>query len=119
MKHFSAASHAEVKKVSDSLLKVSDEDIFGYVTAVYDQDWYLGYVLEKEKDLKQAKLTFQEPKGPSNSFSYPSKADVFTVPFVDILTSVEVTTSNGRSDILSKVEKDKTSEMFKIRNKKR
>jgi hypothetical protein len=89
------------------------------VTAVYDQDWYLGYVMEKEKDLKEAKLTFLEPKGPSGSFNYPAKADILTVPFADILTSVEATTTNGRSYILSKAEQDRASNLLNIKNKKR
>jgi hypothetical protein len=119
VKYFSASLEAEVKKVCDSEQKVSDEKIVGYVTAVYDQDWYLGYVMEKEKDLKEAKLTFLEPKGPSRSFNYPAKADILTVPFADILTSVEATTTNGRSYILSKAEQDRASNVLNIRNKKR
>lgn len=119
VRYFSASSEAEIKKVSDSSQKVSDNDIFGYVTAVYDQEWYLGYVLEKDKDLKHAKLTFLEPKGPSRSFNYPYKADILTVPFADILTSVDATTSNGRSYMLSKEEQVKASEILKIRKKQK
>jgi hypothetical protein len=32
---------------------------------VYDEEVHLAYVLEKEKDLKQAKMTIPQPKGPS------------------------------------------------------
>jgi hypothetical protein len=57
---------------------------------------YLAYVLEKEKDLKQAKMTIPQPKGPSMLFFYPTRADPLAVTFDDILTSVEATTSNER-----------------------
>ncbi len=33
----------------------------------------------------------------SRSFNYPTQADILTVPFVDILTTVEISTSNGKS----------------------
>ena len=67
------------------------------MTAVYDQDWYLAYVLHKEKDLKQVTLTFLEPKGPARSFNFSTRDDFLTVPYADILTSVDVTTPNGRT----------------------
>jgi hypothetical protein len=68
---------------------------------VYDQEWYIGCVSEKGEDLKQAQLLFLEPKDPSSSFYYPTKADILIVPPTD------VTTSNRRSFILGKAEQYK------------
>jgi hypothetical protein len=74
-------------------------------------------VIEKEYNLKQAKVTFLESKGPSRSFNYPTQVDILMVPFVDILTSAEVSISNEKSYNLIKEEQVKASEMLKMRNK--
>ena len=74
-------------------------------------------MIEKEQNLMQANVTFLEPKGPSRSFNYPTQVDILMVPFVDILTSAEVSISNEKSYNLIKEEQVKASEMLKMRNK--
>src|SRR5215469_7951086 len=41
------------------------EEIKGFVTASYDQKWYLACVLETYPDSMEVKVTFLEPNGPS------------------------------------------------------
>ena len=92
---------------------MSEEEIVGYVITVYDQNWYLRYVLENDKVAKEAKITFLKPKGPSSSFSYPTDPETLTVPYVDILASVEVTTPTGRMYIVGNKDQDKASFLLK------
>jgi hypothetical protein len=87
------------------------------MTAVYDYEWYLGYVIEKEQNLKEAKVTFLEPKGPSRSLNYPTQVDILTVSFVDILTSAEVLISNEKFYNIIQEEQVKASKMLKMRHK--
>ncbi len=43
----------------------------------------------------------------SRSFNYPTQADIRTVPFFDILTTIEISTSNVKSYNLIKEEQVK------------
>ena len=52
--------------------KVDEENNVGNVTVVYD--WYLGHILEKARETKQAKITFLEPKDPSRSLKVSTHA---------------------------------------------
>jgi hypothetical protein len=54
-------------------------DISGYVTTVYYKNWWLGYILEKNEELDEVKVTFLHPWGPATSFSYPTHTDVLWV----------------------------------------
>ena len=63
-------------------------------------------------DLRQATIKFLQPKGPSGSFTYPSRPDILIVPFVDVLTSVEVTTTNARKYSFPKREQEKASKVL-------
>lgn len=85
--------------MSKSPDKLKLEDISGYVTAVYEGNWWLGYVLQKNEELDEVQITFLHPSGPSTSFSYPRNADVLWVSVVDVLTKVPVTPT-GRSCVL-------------------
>ncbi|GBM67255.1 hypothetical protein AVEN_213590-1 [Araneus ventricosus] len=85
------------KEVSKSPDKLKIEDISGYVTAVYEGNWWLGYVLQKNEELDEVKITFLHPFGSSASFSYPRNTDVLWVSIVDVLTKVNPVTPTGRS----------------------
>jgi hypothetical protein len=105
VKQFSSSEVSTVKKVAESAQDLPDEEMLGYVTVNYDGDLWLVYVVERDTDLRQATVTFLQPKGPAGSFTYPSRPDILTVPFVDILlTTVNVTTTNARSYFLAKKE---------------
>lgn len=88
------------------------EEIKGFVTAMYDQKWYLACVLETYSDLMEVKLTFLEPNGPSPSFKYPRRPDILIVPEKDILSIVDPQTATGRTYNLSDKEIKKASELL-------
>ena len=37
---------------------IQNQDINGYVAVTYDKEWYVGYVMEKDNEKKEAKITF-------------------------------------------------------------
>jgi len=47
------------------------EEIKGFVTAVYNDQWWIGCVLHKDQDTRTIKSNFLCPQGPSHSFKYP------------------------------------------------
>ncbi|GBM25251.1 hypothetical protein AVEN_45893-1 [Araneus ventricosus] len=108
VKYFSDDLQGWEKEASESLDKVKIEDISGYVTAVYEENWWLGYVLLKN-ELDEVKITFLHPLVPSASFSYLRNTDVL---WVDILTKVNPVTLNGRSYILLESDVRKTNVAF-------
>ena len=91
------------------------EDIKGFVTAIYDRNWWLGCVLDKYPDNGEVKLTFLQPKGPSPSFCYPSHPDISILKYSDILSLVDPITDTGRTYKLSKSEMDNASKNLKKR----
>ncbi len=56
------------------------------VTVVYDEAWWLGYVIEKDTEKKTVNINFLTLKGPSPYFKYPERQDLLDVPYCDILT---------------------------------
>ena len=109
VKQFSSLPTFEVKKVSNTFQSLTDEEVIGYVTVNYDQKWWLAYVLEKNNERKEAKVTFLSPNGPAPSFVYPNKPDVLMVPYSDILTRSAVTTASGRTYHLSVTDQTRAS----------
>lgn len=102
VKSFSDSSKSFKVIVSKSDDKLSLSDCNGYITAAYDKHWWLAYILDKDEELDELKVTFLHPHGPSSSFSYPSKPDVLWVPLMDVLCSVEPLTPTGRTYVLTK-----------------
>lgn len=93
----------------------SFDDIKGFVTAVYNEKWYLGCVLETYPESMEVKVTFLEPSGPSPSFKYPSKSDILTVPQSKILSMVDPRTITGRTYQLSEKESDKACRLLNVK----
>ena len=58
------------------------------------------------KKIMKAKITFMQPKGPAQSFTYPSREDILIVAYTDILRAVNVETSSGRVYKVNKSEQD-------------
>jgi hypothetical protein len=52
VKKFSSSDIFEIKKVCNSEEILQEEHINGFVTVVYDKAWWLGYVIEKNKEDK-------------------------------------------------------------------
>ena len=47
------------------------DDVNGYVTVMYEDNWWLGYVLEKDFNSGEVKIKFLHPHGPSSLFTFP------------------------------------------------
>ena len=70
VRSFSASTETCIKKVAQNMQCIQNQDINGYVAVTYDKEWYVGYVMEKDNEKKEAKITFMQPKGPARSFTY-------------------------------------------------
>ena len=72
--------------------------ITGYVTAKYNQNWWLACVLQTLRSLletKEVEVSFLHPYGSSKSLKYSHPADILLISYEDILTSVNPTTATG------------------------
>ncbi|GBO06190.1 hypothetical protein AVEN_138860-1 [Araneus ventricosus] len=112
VKYFSDDLQGWEKEVSKSPDKLKIEDISGYITAVYEGNWWLGYLLQKNEELDEVKITFLHPFGSSASFSYPRNTDVLWVSIVDVLTKANPVTPTGRSYVLLESDVCKTNVAF-------
>ena len=85
-------------------------DVKGYVTALYDEHWWLAYVMEVIPAYEEAELNFLHPHGPSPSYCYARHSDILRVHVSDILTHGHPTTDTGRTYQLSKEDTEKVYE---------
>ncbi len=101
---FSTSTIFKTEKVikQDSDFRI--ESISGYVTCVYNAEWWLSLVLDVDVENAVVRIMFLHPRGPARSFNYPSIPDILTIPSSDILTTVEPNTATGRAYTLSKTE---------------
>jgi len=84
----------------------------GYITAEYDDSWWVACILASNEDITELRVTFLHPKGPSPSFFYPVIPDIQTIPAGTILMQVEPTTPTGRVYTLSKAESQSSSHLL-------
>ena len=61
VKQFSSSNISSTKKVTDCVQNLHDKVISGYVTVLYDKEWWLGYIVDKDKTMKEATVTFLQP----------------------------------------------------------
>ena len=113
VRSFSASTETCIKKVAQNMQCIQNQDINGYVAVTYDKEWYVGYVMEKDNEKKEAKITFMQPKGPARSFTYPSREDILVVAYTDILRAVNVETVSGRVYKVNKSEQDDATRLNK------
>jgi hypothetical protein len=67
-----------------------------YVAVAYDQDWYLGCIMEISEN-QDALINFMQPKGPAKSYSRPRRRDECWIPVNYILcTNLDLVTITGR-----------------------
>lgn len=112
VKIFSDDIQSLEKEVSKSPNKLKLKDISGYVTVVYEGNWWLGYVLQKNKELDEVKITFLHPSGPSKSFKYPRNANVLWVSVVNVIRKVNPVTPTRRNYVLQKKDLHQTNVAF-------
>lgn len=84
-------------------------DIKGFVTCVYENEWWPACVLETDSENMLVKLSFLQPCGPHASFTYPATPDVLTLEVSSILTLVDPRTATGRAYTLSAKESQDAS----------
>ncbi|GBM94390.1 hypothetical protein AVEN_266418-1 [Araneus ventricosus] len=85
-------------------------DMNGYVISMYNEKWWLSYVLGEN----EVKVTFLHPSGPSPSFSYPLTPDVLRIPSSDTIYKMNPITPTGRVNILPVEEKKKIAEIMNL-----
>lgn len=115
-KVYSASPFSKVELVTKLEDELSIGDIKGFVTAIYDNKWWIACVIDSDEENAQVKLSFLHPSGPSPSYSFPTKPDVLLVPIHDILTVVNPTTATGRVYNIS--EKETTATNVKLNARK-
>ena len=91
--------------------EVPFDDIRGFVTEMYDQKWWLAYVLQTFSHKSEEKVSFLTPAGPNPSLMYWSHPGTFMVPSSDtLLTLVDpVITRTGRTYHLRDKEHNKAT----------
>lgn len=111
---FSATSKEERVTILKS--ELASEEINGFVTCVYDKEWWVGCVLQVDEDSEQVSVSFLHPHGPSRSFKYPARPDVFNIALRDVLTRVDPRTARGRTYTLTQKETQAATERFNLWN---
>ena len=72
--------------------ELTPEEIKGFVTCVYDEEWWVVCVLQVSKDSEQVYVSFLHP---SRAFKYPARPDILTIPVGDVLNRVDLGTTKG------------------------
>ena len=73
------------------------DNLQGYVTCVYNKEWWIACVLEVNEDKREVKVSFLHPRRPSRSFRYPAQSDILSIPVADVLTKVDPRTATGHT----------------------
>ena len=93
--------------------ELTPEEIKGFVTCVYDEEWWVVCVLQVSEDSEQVHVSFLHP---SRAFKYPARPDILTIPVGDVLTRVGLETLKGRSYTLTQREMRAASEKLHLCN---
>jgi hypothetical protein len=105
----SVVAVAEIRSQSNT---IPLETFRGYITVVYEDHSWLGYVLEKYDEYEEFKIRFLYPHGPSASFVFPSQPDELLVAVSLILPMVTPTSETGRTYKLSSAETSHISKLL-------
>ena len=84
-------------------------DVGTYVAAVYDRDWYIGFLEKKDTEAMEYSISFMHPKMTSTSLHWPSRPDTCLCPVDRVLCCVSpplFTSSAARSYKLEKKDYD-------------
>jgi len=93
--------------------ELSLEEIKGFVTAVYNDQWWIGCVLHKDQDSREIKINFLCPQGPSHSFKYPAIQNILVIPHKDVLTKVDPRTVTGSTYTITNQESKTATDKLK------
>ena len=101
---YSASSVSKVEKVVAVDNELPLEQIKGFVTCLYNEQWWLACVLEIDLEEHEVKVSFLHPNGPSRSFKYPHIPDILWISVSDVLTTADPRTATGRTYTITQKE---------------
>ena len=88
VKAFSESDISTTEKVTTIQDRLQLIEVSGYITIIYENNWWLAYVLAKEESIDEVKVSFLHPAGPSTPFTYPRKADILWLSVTHVLCKV-------------------------------
>ena len=115
-KEYSSSTSLKEERVTICDDELTLEEITGFITCIYDDQWWVACVLQTEAT-DEIKVSFLHPNGPSCSFKYPHTPDILNIPLTDILTKVDPRTLTGRVYTLTPKESRDASEKLRIAKK--
>ena len=70
---------------------------------MYDNNWWIGPVIEKDDEECDIKVKFLHPKGPSKYFQWPQRDDICYIPNNCVLKVIDVpvASSLGRNYVVA------------------
>ena len=78
--------------------KINTDELYQvntYVAAIYESRWYVGQVLEYDKDDQEYNINFMVAG--KNSFKWPAKPDQIWIPSSDVLCSLDEPIKQGKT----------------------
>ena len=111
---FSSSSNSKRQKVTVTEDELTSEEITGFITCVYDKQWWVACVLQMDVDCEEVTVSFLHPHGPSRTFKYPKQPDILDIPFSDVLTKVDPRTSSGRLYTVTQKESRAATEKLRL-----
>ena len=88
-------------------------EILQSVACVYEEVWWIGIILEIDKEQEDVQVNFLHPHGPSQSFHWSHVDDICWVPITHILCTVEIPiTATGSWHNLRHQDSEKVKELM-------
>ena len=104
VKLYSNSGDCKEEKVVKDEGELELDGLSGYVTCVYESEWWLACVLSVDSENAEVKLNFLHPYGPTSSYRYPAIPDILSVPSSDLLCRVSPRTVTGRTYTITQKE---------------
>jgi hypothetical protein len=104
VKLYSNSGEYKEEKVVKDEGELELDGLSGFVTCVYENEWWLGCILSVDPENAEVKITFLHPHGPARSYRYPSIPDILSVPIPDLLARVSPYTATGRTYTITQKE---------------
>lgn len=86
VKTFSSSNQHEIFKLADDLLSL--ESVQFEVIIVYEEKWWVGFIVDKYYEVDEFSASLMEPSGPSTSYRYPTLPKIVTASFETIIHEV-------------------------------
>lgn len=85
-----------------------------FYAVIYDYKWWIGKVLDKCEEERDAKVQFMHPPGPSGNYFWPSKTDCCWVPYENILQEIPVPLTSSVSGRTYKIDEKVDKQLQKF-----